>query len=84
MGGEHSLGLADLAEVAPDIHKTIKKMQHLVRQRDAILANSDLSVATQNEEVNCNETFTRKYCKTYLFLLNRSRNWSLMVVPYQI
>lgn len=51
LGGEHSLGLADLAEVAPDIHKTIKKMQHLVRQRDVILANSDLSVATQNEEI---------------------------------
>ncbi|XP_045472150.1 E3 ubiquitin-protein ligase TRIP12 isoform X2 [Harmonia axyridis] len=43
LGQEHSLSLSDLKCVAPEVHRTLQKMQLLVRQRDIIMENKNLS-----------------------------------------
>ncbi|KAJ8973590.1 hypothetical protein NQ317_010027 [Molorchus minor] len=51
LGQEHCFTLADIKYVNPDIYKTLRKMQILVRQRDDILANADLCDEEKTEEV---------------------------------
>lgn len=51
LGQEHSLTMADLYHVSPDIHRTLRKMQEIVRQRDAILEDPELSTQEKNEQV---------------------------------
>jgi E3 ubiquitin-protein ligase TRIP12 len=51
LGQEHCLILADLKFVAPDIYKTLRKMHDIVRQRDAILDNQNLTIEQKNEEM---------------------------------
>lgn len=51
LGQEHCLTLADLKYVNPDIYKTLRKMQNIVRQRDDILSRTDLTEEEKNEEV---------------------------------
>ncbi|XP_060516709.1 E3 ubiquitin-protein ligase TRIP12 isoform X2 [Cylas formicarius] len=43
LGQEHCLTLSDLKHISPDIYITIKKMQEIVRQRDEILHDGDLT-----------------------------------------
>ncbi|KAG5888420.1 hypothetical protein JTB14_016323 [Gonioctena quinquepunctata] len=52
LGQEHSLTLADLKHVNPDIYRTLRKMQHLVKQRDEILADPNLGPDEKNAEVD--------------------------------
>lgn len=58
MGHEHSLTMADLRHISPDIYVTIKKMQQIVKKRDEILSNSDLTEEEQAEQVNIKFTQT--------------------------
>lgn len=52
LGQEHCLTMADLLHVSPDIHRTLRKMQEIVRQRDAILEDPELSTSEKNAEVS--------------------------------
>lgn len=52
LGQEHCLTLADLVHVSPDIHRTLRKMQEIIRKRDAILEDPELSTAEKNEQVS--------------------------------
>lgn len=52
LGHEPCLTLADLKLVNPEIYKTLRKMQHLVKERDEILANPDLTNEEKTEQVN--------------------------------
>ena len=54
LGQEQCLTLADLVHVSPDIHKTLRKMQEIVRKRDAILDDPELSTSEKNSEVFVN------------------------------
>ncbi|XP_030755174.1 E3 ubiquitin-protein ligase TRIP12 isoform X2 [Sitophilus oryzae] len=51
LGHEHSLTMADLRHVAPDLYITIRKMQEIVRERDEILQNGDLSEDEKMEQI---------------------------------
>ncbi|KAI4466325.1 e3 ubiquitin-protein ligase trip12 [Holotrichia oblita] len=48
---EHSLTLSDLAHIAPEIYKNLRKMQEIVRQRDLILLNHELSPIDKSEKI---------------------------------
>lgn len=43
--------MVDLCHVSPDIYKTIRKMEDIVRKRDNILQNIELNVQDKNVEV---------------------------------
>ncbi|XP_031342168.1 E3 ubiquitin-protein ligase TRIP12-like isoform X1 [Photinus pyralis] len=51
LGQEHCLTTADLVHLSPTMHKTLRKMQHIVRRRDAILNDPDLSTVDKTEEI---------------------------------
>ncbi|XP_066255069.1 E3 ubiquitin-protein ligase TRIP12 isoform X1 [Euwallacea similis] len=51
LGYEQCLTLSDLRYINPDIYITIRKLQQIVRQRDAILRNSDLTEEEQMEQI---------------------------------
>ncbi|CAH0556432.1 unnamed protein product [Brassicogethes aeneus] len=51
LGQEHCLTLSDLAHVSPDIYNTLRKMQDVVRERDEILRNGDLSEEEKTEQL---------------------------------
>ncbi|XP_044752969.1 E3 ubiquitin-protein ligase TRIP12 isoform X2 [Coccinella septempunctata] len=54
LGQENSLSLSDLRYVAPEVHRTLQKMQLLVRQRDIIVENKNLSqeeIETELEKI---------------------------------
>ncbi|XP_025829823.1 E3 ubiquitin-protein ligase TRIP12 isoform X2 [Agrilus planipennis] len=51
LGQEQSLTLADLYHVSPDIHRTLRKMQEIVRKRNTILENPDASSAEKNAQL---------------------------------
>lgn len=51
LGQELCLSLEDLKYVNPDIHKTLRKMQLLVKKRDEIYDNPDLTTDKQQNEV---------------------------------
>ncbi|KAL1512943.1 hypothetical protein ABEB36_002442 [Hypothenemus hampei] len=51
LGHEQCLTLADLKHINPDIYITIRKMQEIVRCRDSILQNGDLSEEEQMEQI---------------------------------
>lgn len=51
LGQEHCLTLEDLKYVNPDIHKTLYKMQLLVKKRDEIYDNPDITSEKQQDEV---------------------------------
>ena len=48
---EHSLTLSDLMHITPDIHGTLRKMQDLVRKRDVITNDPELSVEEKELQV---------------------------------
>lgn len=48
---ENSLGLSDLATVAPEVQYTLKRLQNIVRERDEIMGNSTLDQDTKNAKV---------------------------------
>lgn len=48
---DSSLGLADLATVAPEVQTTLKRLQNIVRERDEILSNPALDQETKNVKV---------------------------------
>lgn len=50
LGQEHSLSLADLSEVAPDVHRTLTRLQSVVYQRDTINADTSLTYAERSEQ----------------------------------
>ncbi|XP_050295827.1 E3 ubiquitin-protein ligase TRIP12 isoform X2 [Anthonomus grandis grandis] len=51
LGHEQCLSLADLKHVSPDVYVTIRKMQEIVRQRDEVLNDGDLSEEEKSERV---------------------------------
>lgn len=51
LGEETTLGLADLAYVVPDVHRTLVSMQSVVRQKQALLADHSLSTEQRNQKV---------------------------------
>lgn len=68
--------MADLAHVSPDIHRTLRKMQEIVRQRDAILEDPELSTQDKNEQVSFQypEIFTSLFARVcFLFLSTNTR-----------
>ena len=60
LGQEHCLILADLKYVSPDIYRTLKKMHDIVRKRDAILDNFNLTSEQKEEEVKSTVCKTSK------------------------
>lgn len=51
LGQEHSLSIADLADVVPAIHATLIRMHRIVKIRDEILADSSLSYSDKLVQV---------------------------------
>lgn len=51
LGQENCLTLTDVKYVSPNIYKTLRKMEIIVRARDAILSNDDLSEEEKNEQI---------------------------------
>ncbi|KAK9879662.1 hypothetical protein WA026_006724 [Henosepilachna vigintioctopunctata] len=48
LGQEHSLSLSDLKYVAPEIHRTLQRLQNLVKRRDLI--QEDMTLTTDEKE----------------------------------
>lgn len=42
LGEEHTLTLADLAHVCPDVHRTLVRLQEVVRQKEAVEKDESL------------------------------------------
>ncbi|KAJ8956894.1 hypothetical protein NQ318_014311, partial [Aromia moschata] len=51
LGQEHCLTLSDLKHVNPDIYRTLRKMHALVRERDEILTNADITEEEKHEQI---------------------------------
>lgn len=49
---EGSLGLSDLATVAPEVQYTLKRLQNIVRERDEITSNLTFDQETKNAKVS--------------------------------
>ncbi|XP_017486628.1 PREDICTED: E3 ubiquitin-protein ligase TRIP12 isoform X7 [Rhagoletis zephyria] len=48
---EHSVGLADLARVAPEVQITLVRLQDVVHERELILADSNLDAMEKTEKI---------------------------------
>lgn len=48
---EHSLGLADLAFVAPEVQQTLGRLHIIVKKRDSLMNDKSLDAAEKNEQV---------------------------------
>nr|XP_022913625.1 E3 ubiquitin-protein ligase TRIP12 isoform X2 [Onthophagus taurus] len=48
---EHCLSLSDLAHIAPEIYKNLRKMQEVVRKRDGILSDAELGTSERNSMI---------------------------------
>ncbi|KQS38419.1 E3 ubiquitin-protein ligase TRIP12 isoform X3 [Drosophila erecta] len=48
---EHSIGLADLMRVAPEVQNTLVRLQDLVRQREYILADPNIDAMEKTEKI---------------------------------
>ncbi|XP_030373810.1 E3 ubiquitin-protein ligase TRIP12-like isoform X6 [Scaptodrosophila lebanonensis] len=48
---EHSIGLADLSRVAPEVQNTLVRLQDLVRQREYILSDPNLDAMEKTEKI---------------------------------
>lgn len=48
---ENSLGLADLATVAPEVQYTLKRLQNIVRERDEVMSNPTMDQDTKTAKV---------------------------------
>ncbi|XP_013111549.2 E3 ubiquitin-protein ligase TRIP12 isoform X2 [Stomoxys calcitrans] len=48
---EHSVGLADLSRVAPEVQQTLARLQDVVHQRDMILADTSLDAMEKTEKI---------------------------------
>lgn len=48
---EHSVGLADLSRVAPEVQSTLVRLQDVVHQREMILADTSLDAMEKTEKV---------------------------------
>lgn len=51
LGEESSLGLADLAHVAPDVHRTLVRLQDVVRQKHGLQTDATLATEQRNLKV---------------------------------
>lgn len=49
---EHSIGLADLAKVAPEVQNTLVRLQDVIRQREQILADPNIDAMEKTEKVS--------------------------------
>lgn len=49
---EHSIGLADLLRVAPEVQNTLVRLQDIVRQREDIQSDPNLDAMEKKEKVN--------------------------------
>lgn len=49
---DSSLSLADLTSVAPEVQITLKRLQHIIHERDAILSDALLDQESKNAKVN--------------------------------
>lgn len=52
LGQENCLTLADLKQISPTIYQTLRNMEEIVRQRDEILQNDEVSDEEKNIEVS--------------------------------
>ncbi|XP_011294459.2 E3 ubiquitin-protein ligase TRIP12 isoform X4 [Musca domestica] len=48
---EHSIGLADLSRVAPEVQQTLVRLQDVVHQREMILADTSLDAMEKTEKI---------------------------------
>lgn len=48
---EHSIGLADLMRVAPEVQNTLVRLQDVVRHREYILADPNIDAMEKTEKV---------------------------------
>lgn len=48
---ESSLSLSDLAAVAPEVQVTLKRLQHIVREREEIMADPSINEEAKNTKV---------------------------------
>lgn len=48
---EHSIGLADLMRVAPEVQNTLVRLQDVVRQREYILSDPNIDAMEKTEKV---------------------------------
>lgn len=78
LGQETSLTLADLVHVSPNIHRTLRKMQEIIRQRDAIVSNDSLTQEEKEERVLRIDAVTQNLIPSFLIIF-RSNAWSSMV-----
>lgn len=53
---ESHVGLADLSCVAPEVQSTLVRLQDIVLERDAILAQTDLDAMEKTEKVKLMQT----------------------------
>uniref|UniRef100_A0A1B6I391 E3 ubiquitin-protein ligase n=1 Tax=Homalodisca liturata TaxID=320908 RepID=A0A1B6I391_9HEMI len=51
LGEENTLGLADLAHVAPDVHRTLVKLQAVVHRKQTLIANQNLTIEQRNKQL---------------------------------
>lgn len=84
---ELHVGLADLSCVAPEVQTTLVRLQDLVLQRDAILAQTDLDVMEKTEKVRSRERKSKLLLLLYLYTKKRDvfffrlKHWTWTVVP---
>lgn len=46
------MGLPDLAHVAPDVHRTLVKLQTVVHRKQALLTDHSLTADQRNQQVS--------------------------------
>lgn len=51
LGHENCLSIVDLNHITPDLYQTLRKMQEIVRKRDAILASDELNEPEKLQQV---------------------------------
>lgn len=58
LGEESTLSLPDLAHIVPDVHRTLLKLQAVIRQKQQIEADMSLTSEDRNDKVS----FSMKDC----------------------
>lgn len=81
LGQESCLTIGDLRYVNPELYVTIRKMQEIVRERDEILHNNDISEEEKIELVNVIYYSLFNISITFYF---RLKNLTMMVAQLKI
>lgn len=73
---EHSIGLADLMRVAPEVQNTLVRLQDVVRHREYILADPNIDAMEKTEKVTL-YSFPYMYFYTKMYIpLIRLNSWT--------